>query len=111
MRVKLAPLGPSLISRTRGEAIRHDVLAMAGGAPVIVLDFHGVRRASYSFVDELVGELSTMSKAGVLPAHIEIEGADDTIGFHVDECLSRRFVGPAAAHGLSQSAHVAHPSL
>lgn len=88
MTFPLAPNGASLISRERGAMVRAQVVTAAGEAP-IVLDFAGVRRASYSFVDELVGELASMRDRGDI-AGLNIINASDTISSHVDTCLSRR---------------------
>lgn len=90
MRKKLAPLGPSLISRTRGAAIRQTILAELGQDHEIVLDFKGIERASYSFIDELVGSLNTMHRDGQLDAAVVVENVSGAVSSHVDECLARR---------------------
>jgi anti-anti-sigma regulatory factor len=90
MRMNLAPLGPSLISRTRGAAIRETILADVGQDREVVLDFESVERASYSFIDELVGSLNTMHREGQLDAEIVVENANGAVSSHVAECLARR---------------------
>lgn len=90
MRFDLEAYGPSLISRERGAQLREDVLARAGDTDTVELDFHATDRASYSFVDELVGKLVTMHHRGELAANVTVINAPNVVAFHVDQCLARR---------------------
>lgn len=93
MHVVLLEKGTSLVSRARGAAVREQVLRLGGGSEPIVLDFAGVRRASYSFVDELVGNLVTMQRRGAIAGPVEVVNTGDMIRFHVEGCLARRGAG------------------
>jgi hypothetical protein len=89
MTIALLPFGRSLISRQRGALVRDAILAEMRPDECLVLDFSGVRRASYSFVDELYGKLlSTRGDGG--RASVAIINAGETVAFHASECARRR---------------------
>ncbi|MDQ8043865.1 MAG: STAS-like domain-containing protein [Patulibacter sp.] len=90
MLIALVSFGSSLVSRGRGAEIRETILMESPPEAEIVLDFADVARASYSFVDELVGKLFTRYADGELAVRPRIENANETISFHVGQCLERR---------------------
>ena len=55
---RLADHGLVLLTRVRGEAIRDELLAGLTPGETVIIDFDEVRSASYSFLDEFVGELA-----------------------------------------------------
>jgi hypothetical protein len=58
MEFRLADHGLILLTRVRGEVIRDELLAGLASGETVVIDFDQVRDASYSFLDEFVGELA-----------------------------------------------------
>lgn len=90
MRIVLTDFGRSLISRVRGQAVRDAVLRDIGDARVVELDFSGIQNVSYSFVDELVGNLVSMHEAGHLAAEVRVTNSMPMTAMHVQTCLDRR---------------------
>jgi len=90
VRFDLEPYGPALISRARGAGVRVAVLGVAGDAAAVILDFRGITHASYSFIDEVYGELLTMHTTGRLLAGITVANAVPAIRSHVTICARVR---------------------
>lgn len=67
MEYRLADYGLVFSTRERGARMLGDLLAKARGVPLetVRIDFDGVRSASYSFIDEFIGEL--VQKAAASP--------------------------------------------
>ena len=95
MEFRLADHGLILLTRVRGEAIRDELLAELEAGETVVIDFGEVRNASYSFLDEFVGEL--VARLDPCP---ELVNVPQKIGETIAESLHNRGLDPSLAASL-----------
>lgn len=95
MEFRLADHGLVLLTRVRGEAIRDTLLADLDAGETVVIDFGEVRNASYSFLDEFVGEL-----AAKLDPSPEFVNVPQKIADTIAESLRNRGLDPNLAVSL-----------
>jgi hypothetical protein len=77
--------GRTFATRERGNGLRGELLKLAEGHDVVVVDFDGVMSVSYSFADELVGKLCADE-----PIHVELRNLSPRVQEIVDRAVARR---------------------
>ena len=92
---RLADHGLVLLTRVRGEAIRDELLGGLTPGETVVIDFDEVRNASYSFLDEFVGEL-----AARLEPNPELINVPQKISETIAESLRNRGLDQSIAVSL-----------
>ncbi len=95
MEFRLADHGLVLLTRVRGEAIRDELLAGLAPGETVVIDFGEVRDASYSFLDEFVGEL-----AARLDPSLELVNVPQKVSETIAESLRNRGLDQSIAVSL-----------
>lgn len=92
MQFRLAEYGLVFSTRDRGSKLRADLLESIAQttAGTTVIDFADVRSASYSFIDEFIGELVGSIGTDAL----ELVNMSSTIAETVERSLRRRGLGP-----------------
>jgi hypothetical protein len=92
MQFSIAHYGSVFSTRSRGARVLADLRerARADGATCVVVDFAGVRNASYSFADEFVGTLMSDAQHGVLDFTVALENASPQVQRVLDRSLSNR---------------------
>ncbi len=85
LRFHVAEFGRVFATRARGQELRDEVVARAGGESVAVIDFNGVTNVSYSFADEFVGKLSAEG-----PVRIELAEMTPSIERLIARAVARR---------------------
>jgi hypothetical protein len=83
--------GRTFATRERGDALRRELLKLAEGHDVVVVDFDGVMSVSYSFADELVGKLCAEELL-----HVELRNLSPRVQEIVNRAVARRTQDPVA---------------
>lgn len=96
MERRLAEHGLVFSTRDRGKAMRAELLADLAPDKTVVIDFDGVRSASYSFLDEFVGVLAELLD----PRRPELVNVPETISETIVRSLRRRGLDPSIAASL-----------
>lgn len=92
MHVRLAERGLVFSTRDRGARLRDDLLKQLGDLPnaSLTFDFDAVISVSYSFIDELIGDLSER----MAPSAPEVVKASPKILRTIEKSLRNRRLDP-----------------
>jgi len=82
---QVSEFGRTFATRERGDALRRDLLKLAEGHDLAVVDFDGVMSVSYSFADEFVGKLCTEESL-----QVDLQNLSPRVREIVDRAVARR---------------------